>query len=74
MSIAGDMILHEEAGTEFRPAKLLLKRKQIFVANRTAQILENSKMDQWRYDKLSKNLPQSVPNERPSKASIFSCG
>ena len=40
--------IHEEAGREIRAVKILLKRPQVFVANRTAEMLENSSMDQWR--------------------------
>ena len=57
MSIAGgdDMIIHEEAGTEIGPVKLLLERQQVIVANRAAEIMENSWMDQCRHVKEVKN-------------------
>ena len=53
MSIAGDgnMNFHEEAGTQIGPVKLLLKRQQMFVADRTTEVLESSSLDQLRHIK-----------------------
>ena len=51
MSIAGGgkMIFHKEACTEIGPAKLLLKSHQMLLLIRTAEILEDSSMDQRRH-------------------------
>ena len=45
------------------------KKQQVFVANRAAEILENSSMVQWRHVKGVETLPTSEPEECPLKDS-----
>ena len=67
MSIAGggNMI----AGTENRQSKSLHEKQQVFVANRAAEVLEISSMDQWRQVKGIKN-PADIGTRRMSIAGL----
>ena len=51
-----DKIFHStDSSTVLQWLKAALKKQQVFVANRPAEILENSSMDQWRHVKGVEN-------------------
>ena len=50
-----------DSSTVIKWLQAALKKKQVFVANRTAEILENSSMDQWRHVKGVEN-PGDIGN------------
>ena len=61
--------LWTDSSTVLQWLKAAHKKQQVFVANRAAEILENSSMDQWRHVKDAKTLPTLEPEECLSKGS-----